>query len=184
MRKCARRRPACAPERERWHPAGLARPAAGAGRPRGCVCAVGRGRSGPPRHQALYHVASAVMLAWEGVRIHQRRGDARRLLLSRLVLDHRLGRSDAFSREAGRRGGDRRGAARRRPGAVWRRWRRFLVEVELGGETVQVGVAGAGRAQCNIRERHAMISGPQSPPQGSCVEERDRRRQSFRPGRL
>ena len=41
------------------------------------------------------------MLAWEGVRIHQRRGDARRLLLSRLVLDHRLGRSDAFSREAG-----------------------------------------------------------------------------------
>jgi hypothetical protein len=45
----------------------------------------------------LYHVASAVMLAWEGGRIHERRGDARRLLLSRLVLDHKLGRADAFS---------------------------------------------------------------------------------------
>jgi acyl-CoA dehydrogenase len=40
------------------------------------------------------------MLAWEGVRIHQRRGDARRLLLARLVLDHRLGRTDAFAKEA------------------------------------------------------------------------------------
>jgi len=38
-----------------------------------------------------------VMLAWEGARIHERRGDARRLLLSRLVLDHKLGRADAFS---------------------------------------------------------------------------------------
>ena len=46
---------------------------------------------------ALYHVASAVMLAWEGARIHERRGDARRLLLARLVLDHKLGRADAFS---------------------------------------------------------------------------------------
>jgi len=38
-----------------------------------------------------------VMLAWEGGRIHERRSDARRLLLSRLVLDHKLGRADAFS---------------------------------------------------------------------------------------
>ncbi len=38
----------------------------------------------------LYHVASAVALAWEGERINQMRGDARRLLLSRLVVDHRL----------------------------------------------------------------------------------------------
>jgi acyl-CoA dehydrogenase len=45
----------------------------------------------------LYHVTSAVMLAWEGARVHERRGDARRLLLSRLVLDHKLGRQDAFS---------------------------------------------------------------------------------------
>jgi acyl-CoA dehydrogenase len=45
---------------------------------------------------SLYHVASAVTLAWEGARIHEMRGDARRLLLSRLVLDHRLSSGDAF----------------------------------------------------------------------------------------
>jgi alkylation response protein AidB-like acyl-CoA dehydrogenase len=50
----------------------------------------------------LYHVAGAVMLAWEGALIHERRGDARRLLLSRLVLDHRLARPDAFSAEGAR----------------------------------------------------------------------------------
>jgi acyl-CoA dehydrogenase len=44
----------------------------------------------------LYHVASAVALAWEGARIHEMRGDARRLLLSRLVLDHRLASGDPF----------------------------------------------------------------------------------------
>ena len=44
----------------------------------------------------LYHVASAVALAWEGGRIHQMRGDARRLLLSRLVIDHRVAASDPF----------------------------------------------------------------------------------------
>jgi acyl-CoA dehydrogenase len=44
----------------------------------------------------LYHVASAVALAWEGARIHEMRGDARRLLLSRLVVDHRLGSDDPF----------------------------------------------------------------------------------------
>src|ERR1700732_923673 len=38
----------------------------------------------------LYHVGSAVALAWEGGRIHEMRGDARRLLLSRMVLDQRL----------------------------------------------------------------------------------------------
>jgi alkylation response protein AidB-like acyl-CoA dehydrogenase len=45
---------------------------------------------------SLYHVASAVTLAWEGARIDQMRGDARRLLLSRLVLDHRLSSIDPF----------------------------------------------------------------------------------------
>jgi hypothetical protein len=45
---------------------------------------------------SLYHVASAVTLAWEGTRIHEMRGDARRLLLSRLVLDHRLSSGDPF----------------------------------------------------------------------------------------
>jgi alkylation response protein AidB-like acyl-CoA dehydrogenase len=44
----------------------------------------------------LYHVASAVTLAWEAARIHEMRGDARRLLLSRLVIDHRLSTSDPF----------------------------------------------------------------------------------------
>jgi acyl-CoA dehydrogenase len=44
----------------------------------------------------LYHAASAVALAWEAVRIHAMRGDARRLLLSRLVIDHRLSASDPF----------------------------------------------------------------------------------------
>ena len=38
----------------------------------------------------LYHVASAVAFAWEGSRIHEMRGDARRLLLSRMVVDHRI----------------------------------------------------------------------------------------------
>jgi acyl-CoA dehydrogenase len=44
----------------------------------------------------LYHVTSAVALAWEGSRIHAMRGDARRLLLSRLVVDHRLSATDPF----------------------------------------------------------------------------------------
>jgi alkylation response protein AidB-like acyl-CoA dehydrogenase len=44
----------------------------------------------------LYHVASAVVLAWEGGRIHEMRGDARRLLLSRMVIDHRIWASDPF----------------------------------------------------------------------------------------
>jgi acyl-CoA dehydrogenase len=44
----------------------------------------------------LYHVASAVALAWEGGRIHEMRGDARRLLLSRMVIDHRVSPSEPF----------------------------------------------------------------------------------------
>lgn len=44
----------------------------------------------------LYHVASAVALAWEGGRIHEMRGDARRLLLSRMVVDHRVTPGDPF----------------------------------------------------------------------------------------
>ncbi len=45
----------------------------------------------------LYHVASAVTFAWEGSRIHAMRGDARRLLLSRLVVEHRLTAQDPFA---------------------------------------------------------------------------------------
>src|ERR1043166_9015811 len=44
----------------------------------------------------LYHVASAVALAWEGGRIHEMRGDARRLPPSRRVIDHRLSSGDPF----------------------------------------------------------------------------------------
>ncbi len=44
----------------------------------------------------LYHVASAVVLTWEGGRIHEMRGDARRLLLSRMVIDHRVSGNDPF----------------------------------------------------------------------------------------
>jgi alkylation response protein AidB-like acyl-CoA dehydrogenase len=44
----------------------------------------------------LYHVASAVALAWEGGRVHEMRGDARRLLLSRMVVDHRVSANDPF----------------------------------------------------------------------------------------
>src|ERR1700744_1093160 len=44
----------------------------------------------------LYHVASAGAVAWEGGVIHSMRGDARRLLLSRMVIDHRVGGNDPF----------------------------------------------------------------------------------------
>jgi hypothetical protein len=39
---------------------------------------------------ALYHAASAVLLAWEGATVGAAGGDARRLLLSHMVVDHRL----------------------------------------------------------------------------------------------
>jgi len=45
---------------------------------------------------ALYHTTSAVYLACEGAELGARGGDARRLLLARLVLDHRLADSDPF----------------------------------------------------------------------------------------
>jgi alkylation response protein AidB-like acyl-CoA dehydrogenase len=46
---------------------------------------------------SLYHAASAIALTWEAHRIHVMRGDARRLLLSRLVIDHRLMTPDPFA---------------------------------------------------------------------------------------
>ncbi|CAN5184504.1 acyl-CoA dehydrogenase family protein [soil metagenome] len=46
---------------------------------------------------ALYHVASSVTFAWEGSRIHAMRGDASRVLLSKLVVDHRLAAQDPFA---------------------------------------------------------------------------------------
>ena len=44
----------------------------------------------------LYQVASAVAMTWEGARIHAARGDARRVLLARAVIDHRLAPNDPF----------------------------------------------------------------------------------------
>src|ERR1700681_4141212 len=66
----------------------------------GFACEVaGRGDTEAEARRAtslLYHVASAVALAWEGGRIHEMRGDARRLLLSRMVIDHRVLANDPF----------------------------------------------------------------------------------------
>ncbi len=46
---------------------------------------------------ALYHATSAVLLAWEGATIGSRGGDASRLLLARLVIDHRLRPQDPLA---------------------------------------------------------------------------------------
>jgi acyl-CoA dehydrogenase len=45
---------------------------------------------------ALYHVTSAALMAAEGARLGAQDGDARRLLLARLVIDHRLDNADPF----------------------------------------------------------------------------------------
>lgn len=45
----------------------------------------------------LYHTATAVLMAWEGTQIAARRSDARRLLWSRLVVEHRLRSHDPFA---------------------------------------------------------------------------------------
>jgi alkylation response protein AidB-like acyl-CoA dehydrogenase len=46
---------------------------------------------------ALYHAATAALLAWEGATLGAQGGDARRLLLSRLVIEHRLAPQDPLS---------------------------------------------------------------------------------------
>jgi hypothetical protein len=51
----------------------------------------------------LYHTASAVTLAWEGAQLAERNGDARRLLLSKLVVDHHLTPSDPYAVSSGKR---------------------------------------------------------------------------------
>lgn len=52
------------------------------------------------RHAAttLYHAATAALMAWEGNQISAKRDDARRVLWSKLVLDHKLMPSDPFAR--------------------------------------------------------------------------------------
>ena len=46
---------------------------------------------------ALYHATTAVLLAWEGSEIGGRGGDARRLLIARMVADHRLSPRDPLA---------------------------------------------------------------------------------------
>ena len=45
----------------------------------------------------FYHTVTAGLLAWEGAKIHSMRGDARRLLWSKLVVDHHLTPTDPFT---------------------------------------------------------------------------------------
>jgi hypothetical protein len=45
---------------------------------------------------SLYHVTSAALMAAEGARLGAQGGDARRLLMSRLVIDHRVDTADPF----------------------------------------------------------------------------------------
>ncbi|MBS0537352.1 MAG: acyl-CoA dehydrogenase family protein [Proteobacteria bacterium] len=46
---------------------------------------------------ALYHATTAALLAWEGAALGAQGGDARRLLLSRLVIEQRLNAQDPLS---------------------------------------------------------------------------------------
>jgi alkylation response protein AidB-like acyl-CoA dehydrogenase len=48
----------------------------------------------------LYHATTAALMAWEASEIHKRRGDARRLLWSKLILDHKLTPRDPFGQAA------------------------------------------------------------------------------------
>lgn len=48
---------------------------------------------------AMYHAITAALMAWEGATLGARGGDARRLLLARMVLDHRLSASDPLAVE-------------------------------------------------------------------------------------
>jgi len=46
---------------------------------------------------ALYHATTAALMAWEGATLGAQGGDARRLLLSRLAIEHRLAPQDPLS---------------------------------------------------------------------------------------
>jgi alkylation response protein AidB-like acyl-CoA dehydrogenase len=46
---------------------------------------------------ALYHATTAALMAWEGATLGAKGGDARRLLLSRMVVEHRLVPQDPLS---------------------------------------------------------------------------------------
>lgn len=50
--------------------------------------------------EALYHVVTAVLMTVEGIHVGERGGDARRLLMARLIVENRLGSRDLLSRGA------------------------------------------------------------------------------------
>ena len=50
---------------------------------------------------ALYHSVTAALMAWEGATLGSRGGDARRMLLARMVIDQRLSSSDPLATEDG-----------------------------------------------------------------------------------
>jgi acyl-CoA dehydrogenase len=61
---------------------------------------IGETRNEPLARQAsdaLYHVASAVLMAREGAQLGRNGGDARRLILARMVVDHRLAPQDPLA---------------------------------------------------------------------------------------
>ncbi|MEC7574132.1 MAG: acyl-CoA dehydrogenase family protein, partial [Pseudomonadota bacterium] len=51
---------------------------------------------------ALYHAMTATLLAHEGAIMAKKTGDARRMLLARLVIDHRMRPHDPMSLDGGR----------------------------------------------------------------------------------
>jgi acyl-CoA dehydrogenase len=63
----------------------------------GRVAAEGRETLARQASDALYHATSAALMAAEGATLGVRGGDARRLLLARMVIDHRLSPSDPLS---------------------------------------------------------------------------------------
>ncbi len=63
----------------------------------GRVAAEGRETLARQASDALYHATSAALMAAEGASLGVRGGDARRLLLARMVIDHRLSPSDPLS---------------------------------------------------------------------------------------
>lgn len=70
----------------------------------------------------LYHATTAIVLAMEGAKAGRDGGDARRLLLSRFVLEHRFDRSAALNLDA-------------------YRWEEQAISLVLGRETVSLSAA-------------------------------------------
>ncbi|MFT5507520.1 MAG: acyl-CoA dehydrogenase [Hyphomicrobiaceae bacterium] len=63
----------------------------------GDVAASGNEPMARKASDALYHATTAALMACEGARLGSEGGDARRLLLARMVMDHRLSASDPLA---------------------------------------------------------------------------------------